>query len=323
MGQRYHFGIADTALAEAANVSLYDLHTSVDAMLRAHEAILPMAERLGVDPPPPHLAGFAYPHVSTIGCEVVISSHSVEPWVRPCIQRPEDIDRLEEPDEYLSAGVVPERLALAEELRSRHPEASNRIGHDYEGPVTTAALLMGQDFFTLPYDDPVRAHRLMEFVTRSAIRYARTIRAHQGRAEEGGRQGMPDDFAGMFGPDQFEEFVVPYWQQMYEGLGAESRGVHSELLRREHLRFLADVRIDEFDPSVDQYLTPEILDDACPVPYTLRMWPAEVRDHTPEELVSMYRHRAGFEPVFISFALSYLNEESKIQALLDVARELA
>jgi len=323
MGQRYHFGIAETAIAEAAGVTLYDLHTDVDAICRAYEAIVPVAERLGVDPPRPSLAGMAYPHVSTLGNEVMITADSAEPWTRPSIHSPEDIDALAEPEDYLAAGVVPERLALAAELKRRRPDASEHIGHDFEGPVTTAALMMGQDFFMLPYDDPARAHRLLEFVTRSIVRYARTIRAHQGRKVCGGRQGVCDDFAGIFGPELFAEFVVPYWNMLYEGLEAETRGLHSELLREGHLRFLADIRLNEYDPSVDQYLTPETLQRSCPVPFTLRMWPAEVRDHSAEELVAMYRRRAEFEPVFISFAMSCLDEEAKAAAMLEVARELA
>jgi len=323
MGQRYWFGIVETAIAESAGVTLYDLHTDVDAICRAYETIVPVAERLGVDPPRPGLAGCAYPHVSTLGNEVMITSNSVEPWTRPCLHRPEDIDALAEPDDYLAAGIVPKRLALAAELKRRRPDASDQIGHDFEGPLTTAALMMGQDFFTLPYDDPARAHRLLEFVTRSAANYARTIRAHQGRSVGGGRQGVCDDFAGIFGPELFAEFVVPYWNMLYEGLAAQTRGLHSELLREGHLHFLSDIRLDEYDPSVDQYLTPETLRRSCPVPFTLRMWPAEVRDYSAKELVAMYRARAEFEPVFISFSLSYLHEEPKIAALLEAARELA
>jgi hypothetical protein len=110
---------------------------------------------------------------------------------------------------------------------------------------------------------------------------------------------------------------------MYEALEADSRGLHSELLREGHLKFLADIALDEFDPSVDQYLTPEALKRSCPCPFTLRMWPAEVRDHSADELVDMYRSRAGFDPVFISFHLARLSEEPEIAALLAVARDLA
>ncbi len=323
MGQRYSFGIVDTAVAESAGVTLYDLHTDVDAICRAYDAVAPVAERLGVDPPTPSLAGMAYNHVSTIGCEVQITARAAEPWVRPCIDGPEDIDGLREPTDYLAAGVVGDRLALAAALKARRADASERIGHDFQGPVTTAVLMMGQSFFMLPHDDPARAHRLLEFVTRSAIHYATTLRTHQGRPVAGGRQGICDDFAGIFPPRLFAEFVVPYWNMMYEGFAAETRGLHSELLREEHLKHLADIKLGEYDPSVDQYLTPEMLTRSCPCEFTLRMWPSELRDHSPGELAAMYRRRAGFDPVFISFHLAALAEEPKIAALLEVARELA
>ena len=99
MGQRFAFGIVDTAIAQSAEVSLYDMHTDVDAICKAYETIAPVAQRLGVDAPTPRLPGLAYCHVSTIGCEVKFSSNSVEPWTRPCIKRMEDIDDLSEPDD--------------------------------------------------------------------------------------------------------------------------------------------------------------------------------------------------------------------------------
>ena len=55
-GQRFGFSIGETACAEAAGVRMYDLHFDVDAICRAYEAIVPVAERLGVEPPRPRLA---------------------------------------------------------------------------------------------------------------------------------------------------------------------------------------------------------------------------------------------------------------------------
>jgi len=323
MGQRFGFGIADSVLAEAAGLPQAALHLDVEAMCRAADAGAAIAERLGVPAPVPHLAGLTYVHASTLGCEVTISPDCPEPTVKPCLRRPEDIDDLAEPADYLAAGIVPQRLKLAEELRRRRPEASGHIGHNLEGPITTAALMMGQEFFLLPYDDPARAHRLIEFATRSALNYGRALAEHQGRPRRPGPAGFPDDFGGMFGPEAFGEFVVPYWEMLYQGLEATWRALHSELLREAHLPFLAELKIDEFDPSVDQYLSPETLQRSCPVPFTLRMWPSEVQSHPAEELVAMYRHRASFAPTIITFHLAHLAEEAKIAALLEVARELA
>jgi len=121
----------------------------------------------------------------------------------------------------------------------------------------------------------------------------------------------------------FPQFVLPYWDALYAGLQATSRSLHSELLRKEHLRFLPDVGISSFDPSADQYLSPETLRDHCPVPFTLRILSWHVRHNSPSRLQTMYRYLASFSPISISFHLCQLEEEPKIAALLEVARKLA
>ena len=320
--QRYGFGIGDSVLAELGGVPLDALHRDIDAICDCCEKTRPVAERLGVPPPRPHLAGFSYCHVSTLGCEIVFPPGS-EPKPLPIIKRPEDIDRLEEPTDYLSRGVVPERLRSLEKLLDRCPDAGKSIGHTYEGPTTSAALLMGPEFFMLPFDDPERAHRLMSFCVQSSLSYSKALREHFGQSLEPGPVGMPDDFAGVFSPTQFREFVLPYLDRMYTGLKATKRNLHSELLRKEHLPFLSDLRVEAFDPSADQYLTPEILRDHCPVPFTLRILWWDVHNRTAAELQDYYRYLASFEPISITLHLWALEEEEKIAALLEVARELA
>ncbi len=322
-GQPYGFSLSDTLMAEVGGVPQSALHYDTDAICRAYEAIVPVAERLGAETPQPRLAGFAYNHASALGAEITFKPDSPEPGISPCIHSPEDIDRLAEPEDYLSAGIVPQRLEALRQLKQRRPDASEFIGHDYEGPITTAVLLMGQDFLMLPYDDPDRAHRLLEFCVRSALNYTRVLMEHQHRPTGPAPVGMCDDFAGMFPPKMFAEFVVPYWDKMYAGQQATERFLHSELLRREHLPFLTGLKIDTFDPSVDEHITPEILRDHCPVPYMLRLWPAWVQQQSADELVRLYRRMAGFAPTVISFALDRLADESKIVALLEVAKELA
>lgn len=319
--QSFSFGFADSLLAKLAGVSPKALHFDVDAICRACEKIAPVAERLGAPPPRPHIAGFCYPHLASLGAEIVFEEDG-EPNVVPMIRCPEDIDRLREPDDYLAAEVIQQRLRLLRELKKRRPDAVDTIGHPLEGPITTAALLMGSAFFMLPYDDPDRAHRLLDFCVRSALHYAHVIAQEFGTPVRPGGKGMPDDFAGMFRPDLFEEFVVPYWNQVYEGLQATSRHVHSELLRVEHLPLLPRVKIDVFDPSADQYLTPELLRQHCPVKFQSSILSWHVRDLSAQELQARYREIAECEPVVISFSLDSPTAEPKIRALLDVAREM-
>ena len=320
--QSYAFGFSDSAAAEAGGVPLDALHRDVGAILKAFDAIASVAERLGVPPPKPRLAGFAYNHVSALGAQVVFAKGS-EPNVLPAIRSPRDIDRLREPEDYFGSGIVPSRLRLAGELKARRPDASGSIGHPYEGPVTTAVLLMGEAFLTLPYDDPARARRLLRFCTDSAVNFACALAERDGVAMKSGPRSIPDDFAGMFPPPVFEEFVVPEWERMYEGLEATERHLHSELLRPAHLKCLADLRISEYDPSADQYLTPEILAEKCPVRFTGRIQSWHIRDLPAEDLRAMYRRIAACRPTSISFYMTSLCEERKIGALLETAREFA
>jgi len=320
--QPYGFSFTDGLLAKLAGVPLDALHRDVEAILRAADAVLPLARRLGVEPPRPHLAGFAYSHVSALGAEVVFAP-GAEPNVHPILKSARGIDSLKEPADYLSRGVVPARLRLLEELRRRRPDATVRIGHELEGPVTTAVLLMGPEFLTLPYDDPARARRLLDFCVKSAAGFSRALRTHLGLPTGPRPVGLPDDFAGMFPPELFGELVVPSWEAIYKALGATRRELHSELLREGHLGFLAELDIAEFDPSADQYLTPELLREKCPVPFTGRIQAWEMRDMAADELVRLYRRIASCGPTAISFYMDDPGEEPKAAALLDAARKLA
>ena len=319
--QNYSFGFAESALAQAAEVPLHALHSDVDAILKANEKIAPVAERLGVPVPRPHLAGFCYTPLAALGAEVVFPKGS-EPNVRPLLASAEEIDRLEEPEDYLQAELIQQRLDTLERLKRRRPDAANSIGHNLEGPLTTATLLLGPKFMTLVYDDPERSHRLLDFSVRTASGYCQAITEHLGGSIRPSRRGIPDDFAGLFPPHLFEEFAVPYLNDLYERLQATERRLHSELLRVNHLRYLKDMRIDEFDPSADQYLTPEQLKENCPCSFMLRILSWHVHDMSAKELQEYYRYLATFEPTLISFSLWRLEDEPKVQALFKVAREL-
>jgi hypothetical protein len=319
-GIPYQFGFFDSLAAELAGVPMAAMHTDVDAMIAGADAMGPLAERLGVPWPAPHIADLAYVHVSTLGAKVDLPPGAAEPSVSPCIRTSADIDGLREPGDYLAAGLVPRRLKLVAELRRRRPGASPSIGHDMEGPATTAALLMGPEFFTLPHDDPARARKLLAFCTRSALNYARLINDLQGTPLTSDVE-FPDDFAGMFSPSVFRDFVMPCWEQIYRELGATRRSVHCELLRPGHLPMLEELKINSYDPSVDQYLQADDLRRHCRVGYGLRIWPSWVQDKSAEELVALYRRFLADRPQYIMFHLHRPADEPKIAALLSVARE--
>jgi hypothetical protein len=321
-GQPYSFSFSDSLLAEAGQVPQSALHFDVEAIAKAYAAVGPVAKLLGVAPPVPRLAGFTYAQVAALGLPITFTDY--EPKAEPLLHTPEEIDTLKEPENYLGAELTERRLGICAELQRRFPESPNFIGHFFEGPITTAALLLGQDFLTLPYDDPPRAHRLLQFCVTSAQHYAACLNRYFGGATSAFMSGgFPDDFAGMLGPNLFAEFVVPYWDQLYVWMNAGQRMLHSELLTIEHLPYLAKVKLDFYDPGVDQYLTPELLRAHCPMRVQCRITEWQVRDLDAAALQARYRYLAGFQPYSIQFELTRLQDLPKVQALMEVARELA
>lgn len=322
MSQAYSFGFTDALCAKIAGVTTKSMHFDVDSIFKAFDGIIPLAQELGVDAPKPRLAGFGYPHVVSLGASVEFEE---EPKVFPFIHALEDIDRLKEPDDYLAAPLIQTRLKIAAELGRRRKDAgSTYIGHLYEGPITTAVLLMGQDFFTLVYDDPKRAHALLKFSTESALNYVKALHKHfnGNKPMAPGAHGICDDFAGMLPPSLFSEFVVAYWDRLYEGQQSTGRYLHSELLREDHLPFLVEAKIDHYDPSADQYLNPELLSRKCPCPFKTLIKSWEINDLTAEQLEKFYREIAGYKPFNISFSMDRIEQLDKIKRLLKVAREL-
>jgi len=317
--QRFSFGFSDSLLAELGCVRQDELHRSVDAIYKAYESVRPLADRLGVKSPKPRIAGFCYPHIVALGAEVVFAEDS-EPNVKPIIHSPEEIDSLKEPEDYLANKYIQERLRISDEIRRRYPDSPSFIGHLLEGPITTAVLLMGNDFLMLPYDDPERAHKLLQFCVKSALNYARVISKRLGNIFQS--NGFPDDFAGMFPPDIFRQFVLPYWEQLFQERKATKRQIHTELLRIEHLPFLKELKIEYFDPGADQYLTPEQLNEHCPCKFQSRILSWHIHDLSADELESMYRKIAESKPYVISFSMSRLEDEPKIKRLLNVARKM-
>ncbi|MCM8822515.1 MAG: uroporphyrinogen decarboxylase family protein [Candidatus Omnitrophica bacterium] len=322
MGQAFSCGISESFIARYAGIEMVKLHFDADAIVFAYERAKEIASSIGIEPPVPHLAGFAYPHIASLGCEIVFPQDS-EPKPVPLLKSPQDIDKLSEPEDYLAAPLIQKRLETLKKLLDKSPNAIRTIGHLYEGPVTTAMLLMGEPFLTLPYDDPERAHKLLDFCARSAVNYANAIRKKLGFLISLGPVNIPDDFAGLFPPALFEEFVLPYWEILYSGMQATKRHLHSELLRQDHLALLKKVKIDIFDPSADQYVTPEILKKSCPCDFTLLIKEWEIDALSIKELENLYERYTACRPRNISFWLCFPEHEEKIIALLKKARSMA
>ena len=82
---------------------------------------------------------------------------------------------------------------------------------------------------------------------------------------------MADDIAAMVPPYLWPELVLPFWEQYYAGRTTGWRSAHVEDLRPPQLRFLEDIGLYRFDPSISPKLNPKTIAAECRVPFGWRL----------------------------------------------------
>lgn len=195
------------------------------------------------------------------------------------------------------------------------------LGAGQEGPITSAVLLRGDQFFIDVLDEPEVAHHLLGVVTQTYISFVRHVRRLNGQ-EETGAAGIADDMAGMLPPALWPEFVLPYWERIYQELGPGRRSVHTELLRPGHLHFLTELGMDAYDPGNDQYLE---VTDVVPLVGTMDVsWNLyTVRDMlngTPDTIRTTYENAVAAGMKTMMCELCRATPRENVHAFVEVGR---
>jgi len=294
-----------------------DFKKSLEGQLRARDRI---KEIYGLDVPV-GLPGFSYHHISALGCEIVFPPNS-DPAVKvPIFQSLEETEDFPEPD-FLSSGTCPHFVRMCEYFASRLPESAIRPVFGAEGPITTAALLRGQDFFAEVMLYPDRVKDYMRRVSDSIAAFHRAVADFAGVPLEREAAGLCDDFAGMLPPDRYEELAVPATAAYYEVFGAKRRMLHCELLRKDHLRFLPQMGITFFDPGINQYLTPGIIACHTQVPFQWRYLCTDIARWTAEQLKDNYRRAVEQGASHIYMAVWSDTPLENVRAFMELKEEL-
>ncbi len=145
------------------------------------------------------------------------------------VKTPDDIRRLEMPDPDRD-GLMPKVLEF---LRYMKSNSFLPVGiTDFQGPLTTANLLMGYDgLIYLMHDHPAAMHELMDKVTEALILWVKTQKRVIGESLNeciGNQQvylgrnagiWMSDDDAVLMSPKSYREFVVPYNSRILSAFG--------------------------------------------------------------------------------------------------------
>ncbi len=170
------------------------------------------------------------------------------PHAHRIIHDPAEIDRLPAPDPSTD-GLLPFMLKRLVKYRPLIEQAGQKIRFSVSrGPLNIASYLMGTtEFLTLLLMEPDRAHRLIKGITDFLIRWhdlqARTIDTIDGIF-------MLDDLIGFMNREQFEEFGLPYFKELYNR-SVEIKFLHNDAPCRESAPLLGDMGVNLFNMGID------------------------------------------------------------------------
>ncbi|MFH1568918.1 MAG: uroporphyrinogen decarboxylase family protein [Gemmatimonadota bacterium] len=274
-------GCYNSALA-LSGVPVKDFYTRPEACIevyrsgraRMYEMFGDWLPRLAPATPP-----ISYMHVNCLGAELLFVDGGEVGHTHPCASLEAAIRRLREPVDFATAGQTPFYLDFWEQMKAAFPDEEVSFGFGAEGPITTGYELRGEGFFTDLFDEPELVKEFLRLVTDSVVAAYR-FRAEVNGSEFPSRQGsgMVDDIASFVPARMFGEYALPYWEQYYSGMTTGKRTAHVEDLRREQLRFLEDIGLSYFDPSISHKLNPPLLRDEIRVPFGWRLGSFHYRD---------------------------------------------
>lgn len=313
-------GVPPEVTTEYVGVKLGEYYRDPEVMLRTQLEARELFYRLyglpkgGVSP-----TYSSYVEASQFGVEVVFPEDNV-PMVRgPVMRDAKDVYRLKVVDPR-RGGLMARAIKTYEYMRKEVGDSVPVGLGGTEGPVTTAVVVRGQEFFVDIMLHPKEMHKLLQMVTELSLEIRRTIEEVTGERMK--RTGIADDFSGLLSPEQYEEFAYPYQKMIYEEFGREGRSLHSELLRREHLKFLPMLGVTHYDPGCDQYLeVRDILEGAPGIPFSFNIRTVEMLRGTPESIRAKYIKAVeeGAPEMYTELCRGVPREN--VSAFVEVARE--
>ena len=217
-----------------------------------------------------HCPAISYGHLGCIGAKIRYPEDS-EPNMLQMVDSVDDgIKWLKSGWDFSKSDIFKHYDAYHRKLKEDFPDRKIPFsGLGRQGPVTSAVLMRGQDFYIDMYEHPKESKEFLRLLTDSIIEYEKFICGINNVAlPDNSGAGICDDFAGLVAPNMFDEFVVPYWNRLYEGLTvAGTRWLHCEGMSHAHLPYLAKCKISYFQPSVSPLLSCQMLAEDLRIPY--------------------------------------------------------
>ena len=276
-----------------AGITDKEFYTEPEKCVTAWKKAIPAIDAFFGDFPIAHnpaAPSLSYGHLVSLGAPLSMPEEG-EPNVRPfaaSLEEGIEILKAKKGCDFFANPTAQYYIAMNKLLQERFPEykISPVAGYGYEGIITTAVLMRGQDFLCDLYDDPDLVHEFLELLNESIIDFVKAQRRMNGQSEVTSVfTGCCDDFASLIPPYMWEEFVVPYWKAYYDALSdGGTRFMHCENVYPEQLRYLRAASINRYQPSVAERLTIENVRENTDVQFDWLLYTFRIVDMTDEEI---------------------------------------
>ena len=209
-------------IAGHTDVALYDYFHSPDLMFRAQNY---MYQRFsGMIPYMPDLG--SAPEAAGIGAPIKFTDDGV-PWVEECVETEADLEELTLPD-VENAGYMTHMLQNYRYMRNRVDFDIPVYFYSVMSPWAIAALLRGvSNLMTDIISNPAFVHKLVRKCTELEIMWLKTMQSEV-PPKYFDRILLNDDIASFVGLEQFREFILPAYQEVYGAFPNCQRWYHND-----------------------------------------------------------------------------------------------
>jgi uroporphyrinogen decarboxylase len=163
-----------------------------------------------------------------------------------------EIGRLEKPN-CRTDGLLPFVMLRLQRCRSAIEAAGHRLRFaTARGPLNIASFLLGQTEFLMGIKtNPEETHRLLKLISEFLVEWigyqAETFDSIDGIF-------LLDDLIGFLNDDDFQQFAVPYLQQIYNSRHVAVRFLHNDAFGLVTARHLATMSVNVFNFSFQHSL---------------------------------------------------------------------
>lgn len=314
-----------------AGIALRDFHLDPAACAESFRKSRPIIREMfgpELHIPACYCPPLTYGHLACLGARVVFPADSA-PAVQPlCANIDECLEVVSREERFQENEIFRLYLGMRDHLQAVFPGENVPLGgFNRSGPITSAVLLRGQDFFSDLFDQPERTKEFLDLLTASLVRFTSFIRRVNDLPPPPLEAcGISDDFASLLGPALWPEFVLPSWEGLYRALSDGPRSLHCEGLSPAHLPLLEGLGLSSYDPDCSPRLSPGIISAAVNIPFA---WSLQGFDYPSLSLEDVGRWVRDAAAGGASRVYSYIyvnmcagDTPAKVRAFMQAAAEL-